>query len=141
MNSETLGERVAKLRKEEGLTQKELAGRADISTPFVSDIENDKRNVSSSVLYQIAEALETSLDYLMTGEENRPVKPRSRKIPPQLNVTAEENDWPFADTVALLEAAQMVLARRGGKGKDERRSVEDLSRKDWEALYERLIDD
>jgi len=140
MNYGTLGDRVADLRKEEGLTQKELAERADISTPFVSDIENDKRNVSSSVLYQVAEALGTSLDYLMTGEENRPVKPRSRKVPPELNVTAEENDWPFGDTVALLEAAQMVLARRGGEEK-ERRGVEDLSREDWEALYERLIED
>jgi len=140
MNYGTLGDRVADLRKEEGLTQKELAERADISTPFVSDIENDKRNVSSSVLYQIAEALGTSLDYLMTGEENRPVKPRSRKVPPELNVTAEENDWPFGDTVALLEAAQMVLARRGGEEK-ERRGVEDLSCEDWEALYERLIED
>jgi len=140
MNYGTLGDRVADLRKEEGLTQKELAERADISTPFVSDIENDKRNVSSSVLYQIAEALGTSLDYLMTGEENRSVKPRSRKVPPELNVTAEENDWPFGDTVALLEAAQMVLTRRGSEEK-ERRGVEDLSREDWEALYERLIED
>lgn len=140
MNSKTLGDRVADLRKEEDLTQKELADRADISPPFVSDIENDKRNVSSSVLYRIAEALGTSLDYLMTGEENRPVKPRSRKIPPELNVTAEENNWPFADAVALLEAAQMVLARRGGQEKN-RRDVEDLSREDWETLYERLIED
>lgn len=137
--STTLGDRVASLRKEKGLKQKELADRAEISTPFVSDIENDKRNVSSKVLLRIAKALGTSLDYLMTGEGDQPKKPQRREIPSELETAAEEGGWTLSDTVALLEAKQMVLAKRGGEG-EEKRDVDDLSRKDWKKLYATLIE-
>lgn len=142
-SSSTPGQRVATLRQKQGLTQRQLADRADISPTFISDIENDKRNVSSTVLLKIADALGTSLDYLMRGEPkesgNPPSSPRS--IPPELEAAAEENGWSYADTVDLLEAKQMVLARRSSRRQDSAKDIEDLNREDWVRLHESLMDD
>jgi transcriptional regulator with XRE-family HTH domain len=140
INPTTVGQRVALLRKKQNLTQRQLAKRADISPTFVSDIENDKRNVSSSVLLQIADALGASLDYLMRGEtkqqDESPSEPRS--IPPELEAAAEEEGWSYSDTVALLDAKRMVRARRGGR--ETGKAVEDLKREDWIRLHDSLMD-
>ena len=143
----TLGERVAYLRNRQGLIQKELAERAEVSTPFVSEIENDKRNVSSTVLHRIAKVLGASLDYLMAGEGDQPQEgdqlqkgPTLRKIPSELEIVAGKEGWSFVDTIDILEATQMVLARPGGRQERRKRNVQDLSRKDWKNLYKSLIE-
>lgn len=140
--SSTLGDRVAMLRRKQDLTQRQLADRAGISPTFVSDIENDKRNVSSTVLWQIAEALGASLDYLMKGKtkESETIPSEPRSIPLELEAAAEDEGWSYGETVALLEAKQGVLARRGG-GEKSRQKVEDLTREDWIRIYEGLIGD
>src|SRR6266849_438468 len=63
-SSDTLGKRIAALRERRGLLQKDLADRADLSVSFVSEIENDKRNIGTEALLRIAEVLGASLDYL-----------------------------------------------------------------------------
>jgi len=141
MTPATLGERVAQLRKKKGLTQEQLAQRADISTPFVSDIENDKRNVSSKVLLQLSDALDVSLDYLMRGkEEKERDTDEPRNIPPELEKAADKGGWSYSDTVALLEAMQMVLARRGGSGDQGRKKPSDMTREEWGQLYKSMIE-
>jgi transcriptional regulator with XRE-family HTH domain len=141
MNPTTLGERVAQLRKQKGLTQEKLAQRADISTPFVSDIENDKRNVSSKVLLKLSDALDVSLDYLMKGkEETERATDEPRNIPPELEKAADEGGWSYSDTVALLEAMQMVLARRGGSGDQEGKNPSDMTREEWAQLHASMIE-
>ena len=46
----------------------ELAGRADISVTYMSELENDHRNPSVGILKGIASALDCSLDWLVFGE-------------------------------------------------------------------------
>lgn len=48
-----------------GITQEQLAERADISTNFMSLIENG-RNMSVETLVKISEILGVSVDYLLT---------------------------------------------------------------------------
>lgn len=138
----TLGQRVAMLRQEEGLTQRQLADRADVSPTFISDIENDKRNVSSAVLMQIGDALGASLDYLLRGKTKDQKRPpsRPRSIPSELEVAAQEEGWSYSDTIALLDAKQMVLARRGGRREKSKKGVEDLNREEWIRLHDSLMD-
>ena len=64
-----VGERIRKRRLELGWTQDQLCQKAGISKGFLSDLENDKRNVSATNLLDIARALSLSLDYLMTGDD------------------------------------------------------------------------
>jgi hypothetical protein len=63
---EDFNSRVAKRRKELGLTQAELAKRAKMPQSTISQIENG-RNKSSTDLLGLATALETTPDYLVYG--------------------------------------------------------------------------
>lgn len=64
-----VGERIKQLRKEKNLTLRELAEKADISISFLSDIENGRSNPSLERLKAIAEALDTTVSYLL-GENS-----------------------------------------------------------------------
>jgi len=57
-----MGKRIAQRREEKGMTQKQLADRADISVTFLSEVENGKRNISMGKLLSIADELDTTTD-------------------------------------------------------------------------------
>jgi transcriptional regulator with XRE-family HTH domain len=59
------GQRIARLRREKGLTQVELAQRLRVSQPVVSDYENDVIRLPADVVVQIAEILGASTDELL----------------------------------------------------------------------------
>lgn len=77
-----MGKRIAQLREDMGMTQKQLADRADVSVTFLSEVENGKRNISMGKLVSIAEELETTTDYLARGTQSGS-RPRTvDKFPP-----------------------------------------------------------
>lgn len=53
----SLGERIKKLRKEKGLTQLQLAEKANMSRTYVADVERNRYNPSIETLKSIADAL------------------------------------------------------------------------------------
>ena len=64
-------ERVRRLRIERGLTQTELAERANISQAVISRLEADvRRNVNADVLKGLARALGCTTDYLVGMHED-----------------------------------------------------------------------
>lgn len=52
-----IGRRIAQKRKEQGLSQEDLAGLCDMDRSYLSEIENGHKNFSVTVLMNIAEAL------------------------------------------------------------------------------------
>ena len=68
LNSSEMGKRILKRRKELGFTQDKLAELSDVTTQFVSYVENGQRSVRSENIAKIAAALQVSVDYLLTGE-------------------------------------------------------------------------
>jgi transcriptional regulator with XRE-family HTH domain len=64
----TIGRRVRQLREERGLTGKELAELAGIDGSQVTRLETGQRTPDASALLRVARALETSLEWLLTGE-------------------------------------------------------------------------
>ena len=60
-------DRVAKLRKERGLTQKDLATKLGVSVDSVRRWEQDKRSPDVDMLSRIAHALGTTVSYI-SGE-------------------------------------------------------------------------
>lgn len=64
-DTETLSARIARLRREKGLTQAEIAQRLQVSQPVVSDYENDVIRLPADVVMQIAEILDASTDELL----------------------------------------------------------------------------
>ena len=62
----TLGDRVKRRRERLRLTQDELAQKARIRRPTISELENHRRKtVSSDVLKRLALALSCTADYLL----------------------------------------------------------------------------
>jgi transcriptional regulator with XRE-family HTH domain len=72
----SIGSRIAQLRKERGLYQKELAERLAVTQPVVSDYENDVIRISADVVVAIAKILTVSTDELLG------LKPEARSGPP-----------------------------------------------------------
>jgi transcriptional regulator with XRE-family HTH domain len=67
----SIGTRIAQLRKERGLTQKELAERLAVTQPVVSDYENDVIRIPADVVVAIAKILAVSTDELLGLPEAR----------------------------------------------------------------------
>lgn len=65
LGNETVGLRIARLRKARGLTQTELAERIGIIQTLVSDYENENLRLSAEMAARFAQALAVSLDELM----------------------------------------------------------------------------
>ena len=60
-----MGRRIAKARKDVGLSQAFLAEKADISEIHMSNIERGKKNPSADVLCRISEILNISVDVIL----------------------------------------------------------------------------
>jgi transcriptional regulator with XRE-family HTH domain len=78
---ETLGERIARIRKERGFTQVELAAKIGIIQTIVSAVESDERKLSAEMAVRFAQALDVSMDELLgPGRQGKKGRKPSRKI-------------------------------------------------------------
>ena len=62
-----IGRRIKNARLEQRLTQEELADKIDISVAFMSRVERGNSKINLKRLTQIAETLNVSPGYLLTG--------------------------------------------------------------------------
>lgn len=129
---DTVGGRIRKLRQDKRLTLDQLSERTGISKGFLSDAENDNRNVSSQNLLKIANELNASLDYLLRGTDTAPPNPEPLSIPPELTEAARELDLSFTQTEALLAAHRSVIARRSNEG------LRTPTVQDWKEMFKTL---
>lgn len=65
-----LGENIRNLRQERRMTQDCLAEKVCCNTSHISNIENNHTKVSLNVLVEIANALGTSVDYILLEQYN-----------------------------------------------------------------------
>ena len=128
----TTGDRIRELREKRRITQDQLATQADISKGFLSDVENNNRNISSQSLLRIANALGTSVDYLLSGATTEVVNKKPVVIPPNLSQAAAQLNLTYNRTLELLDAHDSVFARRSNKSRSE------FSVEDWKKLYQAL---
>jgi transcriptional regulator with XRE-family HTH domain len=68
MGAETIGQRIARLRTERGLSQKEIAGPG-VGHAYISRIEDGQRTPSLRALRVLADKLGVTLEHLETGRE------------------------------------------------------------------------
>lgn len=90
-----LGARIAALRREQGMSQAQLAHRLQISPSAVGMYEQGRREPSVELLVAMAEEFQVSMDFLLTG------KPAARNT-----------EYPQRLLQAHLDAAQARLRRR-----------------------------
>jgi len=81
LGDETLGQRVARLRKERGYTQVELAERMGLVQALVSDYERGKLRLSAEMAIRFAMALEISTEDLLRRNGSKPLRRKpSRRV-------------------------------------------------------------
>ena len=76
LNYAHIGKRIREKRTAAKLSQATLAELADTSPQYISHIETGRKKISLGVIANIASVLDTSVDYLITGNtENRNNEP------------------------------------------------------------------
>ena len=68
---EILGNNIRNLRKERNWTQEQLAEKAEISVPYMTQIELGKKQASLETVENIAKALSVSIDELFRSSPSR----------------------------------------------------------------------
>ena len=105
---ESVGARLARIRKEQGYTQVELAERIGIIQALVSDYERDKLRMNAEMLVRFAQALNVSADEILglNGEKRVGAKNPSLKILRRLNKIAS---LPATKQKAFLQTIDALL--------------------------------
>jgi transcriptional regulator with XRE-family HTH domain len=106
---ETIARRLARLRREKGLTQAEMAEMLGISQPIVSDYERGELRLHGELIVRMAEILDCSADEILglreretaTGATNRRVLRRIQQI----------DLLPRRDQEALLRTIDAFLSK------------------------------
>lgn len=83
------GIRIRAIRKTRKMTREGLACKAGISSKFLYEIEQGKKKFSAEILCRIANALDVSCDYIMTG-----------------NLVSFEDETGIAEVIALFDSNQ-----------------------------------
>ena len=78
-DKEALGQRLARIRKERGLTQNDVAQRTGLIQTLVSDYERGRLRLAADMIVRFAVALEISTDELL--------RPKRGKTAPQQNAS------------------------------------------------------
>lgn len=72
---------MARIRKERGYTQKEVAERTGLIQALVSSYENDKLRLNSDMILRFAQVLEVSTDELLRPPSSKPsARKPSRRV-------------------------------------------------------------
>ena len=66
----SIGERIVQLRKEQNISQGQLADALDVTRQAVSKWENDLSAPDTIKLIQLADLLDTDVEYLATGRKS-----------------------------------------------------------------------
>jgi transcriptional regulator with XRE-family HTH domain len=104
-----LGARIAALRKDQGMTQVQLAEVLELTQQMVASYEVGRRRVPVSLLPQIAETLAVSLEELIGKKD---VQPAKRGPAPKLQQQIERiQRLPRAKQRFVIEMLDTVLAQ------------------------------
>lgn len=112
LGSESLGERLGRLRKQKGFTQVELAQKMGIIQSLVSDYERDKLRPHPEMIARFAVALDVSADEILGLA--RPAKvngtTKNRRL---LRRLQQIDKLPKRDQDALIRTIDAFLAKTG----------------------------
>ena len=114
---ESLGQRLARLRKERGFTQKELAEKTGLIQALISDYERDKLRLNAKMVLRMATALEITTDELLQpAGPKQPARKPSRRVLrrlEQIEALPSSQQMILLKTIdTFLENAALRAARR-----------------------------
>ena len=110
---ETVGERLARLRKERGVTQVELAEHLGVVQPNISDYERGLLRLSADVIIEVAKILRITPNELLGFKDPTERLPApSRRLRRRLQ---EIEQLPKRDQQALLRTIDAFLGNAQGR--------------------------
>lgn len=112
---ESFGQRLARLRRERGFTQVELAERVGTIQAIVSDYERDKLRPYADVVVRFASVLGVSTDVVLgvTAAAKRSGASKNRRFLRRIELLSK---LPKRDQDALLRTIDAFFAARTGHG-------------------------
>jgi len=85
------GDLIKEFRKDKKLTQKQLADKVNLTSQVISNIERNYTSVSAEDLVNIANALEVTLNQLLSKDShNKNIDPLSNKEKTDIAIQAEQ---------------------------------------------------
>lgn len=106
---ETVGQRLARLRRERGLTQVEMAQKLDVAQPVISGYERDELRLHGKVIVELTKILHVSADELLGLQEPKAGLPvKNRRL---LRRIQELERLPKRDQQAVLRTIDAFLAK------------------------------
>lgn len=115
ISMDSIGSRIRERRKELKLTQTDMHRECGITSGALSQIENGSRVPSAIAFYSISQALQCSMEYLMTG-----TSPETKNIKffgNEERLVEGFRELPEEDQEELMEILEMKL-RKVKKEKD-----------------------
>lgn len=76
----SIGQRIREVRSEKHLTQEYLANATGVNVSHISNIETNKVKVSLTLLVQICNALDVTMDYLLENEYHNPTSTIEKEL-------------------------------------------------------------
>ena len=112
--SEALGHRIQILRRRRRWSQGDLAARVDATRPQISRYESGSYEPRPEMLGRIAEALETTADFLITGRDPKTVHDSQLEaLLPKLDRLPDELRGILVEVLeSLLQIHQLTQLRR-----------------------------
>ncbi|MFL6137586.1 MAG: helix-turn-helix domain-containing protein [Frankiaceae bacterium] len=124
-----IGGRVVALRQRKGLSQAALAEAAYITAPYVALIERGKRRrPRESVLRSLAGALDTTVDYLVTGRDGQV---HAHEVDLRFGEVAFRNGDPATARERFVAAYEDAAALGDGYVPEQREAQYGIARADW----------
>ena len=75
-----IGQRIKEVRNDKHLTQEYLANVTGVNVSHISNIETNKVKVSLTLLVQICNALDVTMDYLLENEYHNPTSTIEKEL-------------------------------------------------------------
>lgn len=110
--NETLGQRLARIRKERGLTQNDMAERTGLTQVLVSDYERDRLRLSAEMAIRFVEALGISTEELLRPRKKSAAAPAQQPSLKLLRRMERIEKLPLYRQRALLTTIDQFLAAR-----------------------------
>lgn len=108
---ESLGDRIANLRKELDINQKELATKVGITEASLSRYENNLREPKSEIIVRLAKVLKTSTDYLLGVNGSTKISKEDKLI---------------IDNLSVSEKTKKLLEKIYSLEKEDREAIEKM---------------
>lgn len=134
---QSIGKKLREARKDQDLSLRELAAKAEVSASMLSQIENNRANPSVRTLYNLAAALALPVDYFFTDEP----AVTGTEAGEHVEMTASEMRNTRAEGASVEATTDFVTETEGPiLNKAERPSIELMGGVTWSRLTPKAED-